>query len=418
MSLKILILGLNYAPDFIGIPKYTTEQAEWLAERGHEVHVITAFPYYPAWKVPENYNRWLYSFEKEQNVNLIRCPFYVPTNPSGAKRIVHLASFGLSAIPAALYAAFTLKPDLVFTVAPALLSAPAAILAAKFGKSKSWLHIQDFEIEAAYAAGLLKKQRARDYAERFERALFKRFDKISTISPQMIARLSEKNIPQEKLYELRNWANTQAIQPLQQPSSLREEWQITEKNVALYSGNIANKQGAELIIEAAKALEYRSDLVFLICGDGPAKATLQSRAEGLHNVRFKPLQPMEKLNDLLGLATLHLLPQIAGAADLVLPSKLTNMLASGRPVIATADKGTGLAAEVEGCGIVTPPANTEAFVKAISTLCDDPALSAELGQKARARALERWSRDEILKRFETEAQNLVQHKTVEHHPVL
>jgi colanic acid biosynthesis glycosyl transferase WcaI len=104
----------------------------------------------------------------------------------------------------------------------------------------------------------------------------------------------------------------------------------------------------------------------------------------------------------------HLLPQIAGAADLVLPSKLTNMLASGRAVLATADAGTGLAGEVEGCGIITPPEDARAFADAIVTLIDNPQQREMYGRNARIRAEERWSKTRILADFEVKLAALAQ----------
>ena len=168
----------------------------------------------------------------------------------------------------------------------------------------------------------------------------------------------------------------------------------------LYSGNIARKQGIEVLIEAAQLLQTRDDLAFVICGEGPNRAELARLAQGLANVQLHDLQPIENMGALLELAALHLLPQIAGAADLVLPSKLTNMLASGRPVIATTAPGTGLAAEVEGCGAITPAGDAAALAAAIVAVIDDPARCAMLGEAAKKRAVERWDKDRVVDRFE------------------
>ena len=170
--------------------------------------------------------------------------------------------------------------------------------------------------------------------------------------------------------------------------------------MALYSGNIANKQGLETIIEVARQLDARPDLTFVICGEGPNSRELQRRAEGMRNIRFFDLQPRARLGELLNLATIHVLPQIAEAADLVLPSKLTNMLASGRPVVAMARRGTGLAREVEGAGLLVPPGDAEALVEAIERLMDSPELHKELSLAARRRAEERWSSKAILGNIE------------------
>ncbi len=142
----------------------------------------------------------------------------------------------------------------------------------------------------------------------------------------------------------------------------------------------------------------RDDIAFVICGEGPNRAELERLASGLTNVQLHDLQPAEKMGAMLTMADLHLLPQIAGAADLVLPSKLTNMLASGRPVVATTEPGTGLHAEVDGCGTVTAPGDAPALAAAIAALVDDPTRRARLGEAAKTRAAERWRKDPIIDR--------------------
>jgi len=116
-------------------------------------------------------------------------------------------------------------------------------------------------------------------------------------------------------------------------------------------------------------------------------------------VQFPDLQPAARMGELLALADIHLLPQIAGAADLVLPSKLANMLWSGRPVVATAAAGTGLQAEVEGCGVATEPGDASAFAAAIAGLLDDPSGAQALGAAGASRAAERWSQGAIIEQM-------------------
>lgn len=195
---------------------------------------------------------------------------------------------------------------------------------------------------------------------------------------------------------MRNWSNADFTGPAPDSSRYRAQWGIGDRHVALYSGNIANKQGLEVVIDAARALAGRPDIVFVICGEGPNRANLQQQAAGLDNIQFHDLQPAEQMAEFLSLASVHLLPQKAEAADLVLPSKLTNMLASGRPVIATAAPRTGLHAEVEGCGINTAPGDAAELAEAVVQLVDDPTRRDRLGAAARQRATDRWSRSAII----------------------
>src|SRR5262245_32144909 len=113
-SMRILMLGINYAPDLIGVAKYTTELCENLTAGGHAVRVVTAWPYYPDWKIPEQYRSRWYAHQKLDDVDITRVPIYVPSRPSAVKRIVHHASFLLSATAPLLATAVRWRPDLVF----------------------------------------------------------------------------------------------------------------------------------------------------------------------------------------------------------------------------------------------------------------------------------------------------------------
>ncbi|MGE3689839.1 MAG: WcaI family glycosyltransferase [Novosphingobium sp.] len=397
--MKLLVVGLNYAPEQVGIGPYTAGLCEWLAGCGHNVEVVAGEPYYPEWRRRDGVSGPS-ARRVENGVGVRRCRHYIPSQPSGLKRLAHLFSFSLSALGPACAAARRQRPDAVFTVAPSLMSVPVAWLAAKLAGAKLWVHVQDFEAEAAFVTGLLKPGLTARLAQWLERRLLGLGRCVSAISPQMVARLQAKGIAAERSYELRNWANDSFKPDMTEAARYREEWNIGARHVALYSGNIANKQGIELVVETARLLTAREDLVFVICGEGPSRMRLEEQCAGQTNVQLHGLQPAGRMGGLLAMASVHLLPQIPGAADLVLPSKLTNMLLSGRPVVTTASEGTGLAAEVEGCGLVTEPGDAVKFAKAIERLLDDPALAESLGAGAAARARSHWQRDAILRRFE------------------
>ena len=145
---------------------------------------------------------------------------------------------------------------------------------------------------------------------------------------------------------------------------------------------------------------------FVFCGEGPGKPALGTLPEGFcqcHvSIPWIPLQPLAQLNDLLNLADIHLLPQRADAADLVMPSKLTGMLASGRPVVATARPGTQLAQVVEGRGIVVEPGDASAFAGALKKLAEDHGLREQWGRNAREYAISELKKESILSRLEQE----------------
>jgi colanic acid biosynthesis glycosyl transferase WcaI len=405
---RILIYGLNFFPELTGIGKYTGELAERLAQQGHAVYVVTAPPYYPAWKVAAPYQSWVYRHQRMGHLSVLRCPLWVPRRPSGLKRILHLASFALSSFPIVLAQAVRRRPAIVWTVEPALFCAPAAVLAARLCNARTWLHIQDFEADAAFDLGLVKSRRMQRWVAGVERWLTGRFDCVSTLSDKMVERLLTKGISAPQIFLLPNWVDTAVVSPLDRPSILRSELAIgAQEIVALYAGNMGEKQGLEIVLEAARTLEAEPALRFVMCGQGAAYGRLRKLGEGLKNVLWIPLQPAERLNELLNLADLHLLPQRADAADLVMPSKLTGIFASARPVVATATEGTEVWQVVQGRGLTVEPGNGGAFAAAICSLAKDPARRQALGAAARVYAVEHLDKETVLNRFERELLTLV-----------
>jgi len=224
--LRILLHGINYSPELTGIGKYSGEMAEWLAARGHGVRVVTAPPYYPAWRVRTDYRAWSYKTEpgtEPDAVRVYRCPIYVPRHPSGHTRLLHLGSFMLSSLPIMLSQA-QWRPDVVLTIEPTLMSSVAGVMTARIAEAVAWLHIQDFEVDAAFGLGLLQSRGRRlRVGEMIERRAMGLFDHVSTVSEKMMQRLPEKGIPVEKTVMFPNWVDTDAIAPLQGPSRLRHQ---------------------------------------------------------------------------------------------------------------------------------------------------------------------------------------------------
>ena len=410
--MRILIHGINYAPEPTGTGKYTGEMVEWLSAKGHEVRVITAPPYYPEWAIRVGYSSWRYRKDQagtdEHGATVWRCPLWVPKKPNGIKRLIHLASFAITSAPVMLAQA-RWKPELVVCIAPTLACAPVALLTARWSaRSVSWLHVQDFEVDAAFHMGMLRSELGRRVFLWIERNLFCRFDRVSTISERMVERLADKGVPPERRTQFPNWTELTSIRPLGYPSPLRAELGLQDDQiVVLYAGNLGEKQGLEILVEAAKMTEGNARIVWVIAGAGSARSRLQRLASDCRNIRWLPLQPVSRLNELLNLAEIHVLPQRADAADLVMPSKLTNMLASGRPVVATAAPHTQLAQVVDGHGIVVQPEDAESLSKAVAELASDESRRRDLGAKARAYAEKFLDCDKIMGQFEREAATLV-----------
>lgn len=365
---KILIIGENYAPEMTGVGRYTGEIGAYLAECGYDVSVVAAPPHYPGWRVRAPYSAWRYAKERLDGVKVTRCPIVLREEMRGIWRLIAPASFAAASLPPALWAAVAERPDVVLCIEPTLMVAPAGLFAKLFG-ARVLLHVQDLEFDAAFAVGHLKGGALKRALFGFESWLLKRFDGIVTISGQMSKRLVEKGVDPARLRIVRNWVDLDKIRPMGGQNAFRAELGLgADDFVALYAGNIGVKQALEVALDAARRLADRTNVHFVVAGDGPEKARLMRDYGDLANVRFLPLQPEERLCELLNLADLHILPQSRGAADLVLPSKLGGMLASGKPVLATADAGTELHEVLSGVGVLVPAGDSEAMAVEIARL--------------------------------------------------
>ncbi len=207
---------------------------------------------------------------------------------------------------------------------------------------------------------------------------------------------------------MRNWVDTNLIYPMQEISPYRKSLNIPEGQcVILYSGNLGLKQGLGTLLDTASQLSDQPQITFVISGDGAGREDIVNRAERMPNLMLIPLQPYERLNELLNLADIHVLPQKPGFADLVMPSKLSGMLASSRPVIATANSDTEVGSIVGEVGLRVPPGEAEALAEAILSLSQDMPLRARMGSTGRKFAERHFDKQVILNNFEANLENLL-----------
>jgi colanic acid biosynthesis glycosyl transferase WcaI len=438
--MKILIYGIYFAPDLIGVGKYTGEMADWLANKGHSVRAVVAPPYYPAWKIPDDFYGSVWRPSLWNNVAVYRCPLWMPREPTGVKRVLHLMSFMVSSLPW-LFRQIFWRPDVVLVIEPPLFCAPAALIFSRISGAKAWLHVQDFEIDAAFSLGLLRGGFLWRASSLVEGWLMRRYDVVSTISKKMRDRLIYKGVTEDKAVLFPNWVDVptlsacrcdvmdggfrdEATNPERASYDYRREWGLAPGDiVALYSGNMGAKQGLEVLAEVARLCFFGSTsqftdkylsnspiklpkILFIFCGEGTGRSDLMASCNGLSNVRFIDLQPASRLPALLAAADIHLLPQRSDAADLVMPSKLAGMLASARPVVATARLDTELAGVVLKCGLLVPPNDAPAMANAVLSLAADEGLRKRLGTLGYLYATKFMNRDAVLGALEEKLSSL------------
>ena len=251
---RVFIYGINYAPAPTGVGRYTGEFGSYLARQGLEVEVVAAVPHYPGWAVQGGY-RNRFSVERLDGVRVTRCPLLLTTEMRGVWRVLAPLTFALTSAPIVIWRIFATRPDIVLCIEPTLFSAPAALLAAKIVGARTVLHVQDLEIDAAFAVGHLRGSVLQKIAIFFECAVLCAFDRVVTISNRMQDNLKSKGVLLQRLNLVRNWVDLEKVKPLNRVSSYRNDLGRPDSSfVALYAGNIGVKQALPLVLEAAEHL--------------------------------------------------------------------------------------------------------------------------------------------------------------------
>ena len=109
-------------------------------------------------------------------------------------------------------------------------------------------------------------------------------------------------------------------------------------------------QNVEIVVNAAKELQDRGDIQFLIIGDGARREAIEEMAAGLKNVTMLPMQPSELATHIYSAAGVNIIPLVAGGTKTAMPSKTGVVLSCGQPVIFTFGSESRFARMIEESG--------------------------------------------------------------------
>lgn len=413
MQKRVLLIGYNFSPEPTGIGKYNGELIQWLAIRGYDCTVLTTYPYYPFWKVQPPYSkqRFWYKTEKELfdsggRITIHRCPMYVPSVPTGKRRVVLDISFFISSFFKLISLIFKSKFDHVIAVAPSFNFGLLGFFVKKIRGAKFYYHIQDLQIEAARELGMVKSDRFIKFLFAVENFILEKADNVSSISPAMIEKINRKS--KKPVYLFPNWVNTDFFKPLTDKDQIKAEYgYLPEDKIVLYSGSIGEKQGLEHIISSGNALKDIGNLHFLICGSGPFVEKLKKLKDELklENIKFLPLQPLFKFVKILNMADVHLVIQKFITSDLMLPSKLTSIWAVGGVPLVTTLPGSQLYHTIQSynIGLVINPDDQDSLNQGIKRAIEGN--WNDISLNSRRYAVDHLSIDAIMKRFESQILN-------------
>jgi colanic acid biosynthesis glycosyl transferase WcaI len=397
--MRIVVWGINYAPEFTGIAPHSVALCEFLLGQGHDVEMVTSFPYYPTWqKRPEDRGR-LYRTDVVNGVPVHRCWHFVPARVSALKRIFHEGSF---VFISTLRALFLRRPDVFVVVSPPLLLGVAAWIVGKLKRAPFVFHVQDMQPDAAVGLGMLKQNWFTRALYALEAFAYRHAARVSGITRGMLATFQSKGVAESKLIYFPNAIDLKNDEPAPKRGEFRNRHGFPDDEfLAVYAGNLGVKQGLEVLLETAALLRDQR-IRFLICGDGAQRETLAARAREmkLPNFSMLPLQAGRDYRALLVDADVCFITQQAGAGNSFFPSKLLGLLAESKPVVTVASPECELALSLrEGnFGVNVPPGQPQELAGVLDALAIDPERLAEFGAAGR-RYVEQFEKTRVFENF-------------------
>lgn len=407
--MKLLIIGMNYAPEQTGIAPFTTELCEHLARHGHTVTVATTFPHYPEWKTAARYAGMYALTETRNGVLLKRKWVFLPKRASTLQRVLYDTSLGLGALVSGLRGG---SYDLILGVAPPIQVGVTARLLARRYNIPYVLWLQDLALEAATSVGLMRESALLRFARRLERWTYAGASQVIVIAASFAENLSRKGVSESRLRYLPNWVDAEFIGGVENGNGFRRSVGLSDDSfIVMHAGNMGAKQQLQNVLDAARELISQPEIAFVLAGEGSEKPGLMELAQrsDLRNVYFLPLVPRQELPHLMATADLLVLNQHPEMVEGVIPSKLLTYMAAGRPVVVAAHPDSEAARQVRaaGCGILVEPNQPVALARAVIQLAHDPAARVRFGQQGRSFVVKHFARERLLRAYESELLSVI-----------
>ncbi|MDH3380593.1 MAG: glycosyltransferase family 4 protein, partial [Gammaproteobacteria bacterium] len=208
------------------------------------------------------------------------------------------------------------------------------------------------------------------------------------LSQGMLECITKQDVNLENIKVIHNWADGDQIHPIsRKENSLRQSWNLQDKFVVGYSGNMGRAHEFGTIIGAMKQLKNDDRIVFLLIGGGAGRKLLENAVSefGLSNCLFKPYQPRERLSESLSVADVHLVSLRPEVEGLIVPSKVYGIAAAGRPLIYIGDANGEVGQLISrfGLGFTVPKDYSDLLVRHISELEKNSSMAIAMGEKSR-----------------------------------
>ncbi|MEZ5341700.1 MAG: glycosyltransferase family 4 protein [Acidimicrobiales bacterium] len=390
--MNLLFLCPHFEPDLhAATGEVMTRLVHALGDRGHTIHVVTSLPWYRQHDVEAEWRGRPWRRETTSFGTVTRVwPF--PTDKGNIPaRAAGFAGFNALVLGAALS---TPKPDAILAMSPPIVIGDAGWLAAKRYRVPFVFNVQDIFPDVAVDLGALSNKRVIAAARWYERSIYARADAVTVLSQDQAANVAAK-IRQAgadtRVEVIHNFVDLERVTVVDRINPFRAARRLGDDLVVGYSGNVGLSQSFDLVRHAAEVFADTPGLRFLINGEGAARPAVNAWAATMPNVTVGDFVARHEVSDALGAIDLHLILLKAGLAKSSTPSKLYGILAAGRPILASIDEGSEVAAMIADadCGRSIPPDDKDAFVAALREMLADRQLLAAQGKRARA-FVEAW----------------------------
>jgi colanic acid biosynthesis glycosyl transferase WcaI len=407
MNIMNILYVSQYFPPEIGAPAArVSELSRIWSERGHKVTVLTGFPNHPTGVVHSGYRgklRRLILREQIEGTRVERTWLIPLPNRKSWERILNYSSFCLSA---AIRGLFLGGHDVIIASSPQLLVGLAGLLIAKAKRLPFILEIRDLWPESLVAVGVSdSKSMLFRMLGAIAGLLYRHADHIVVVSPAFRRHLAERwDVSPQKVSVVLNGVDTELFHPSVDTTLVAKECGLRDKFVVSFIGTIGNAHGLNTIVESARQLkDVAPDVLFLVVGEGAEKEKLERLVldAGLNNVRIVGQQPRARIPAFICASDLCLvLLKKSEVFKTVIPTKMLEFMACGRPVVLGVEGVAREILETAGAGIAVPPQDPDALVRVIQRLHANAGLRASLGQNGTrfiAASLTReWTADEYL----------------------
>lgn len=400
--MHILFLTDNFPPETNAPASRTFEHARRWVSAGHRVTVVTGAPNFPSGKIHAGYSNALWRREVMDGIDVVRVWTYITANEGFLKRTLDYVSFMVAAIAAS---PFLPRPDVIIGTSPQFFT-PCAGLAVSILRWRPFIfELRDLWPDSIVAVGAMRETTVIGWLRKLEYFLYRRAARIVSVTNSFKRVLTANGIDPDKIAVVPNGVDLDAYVPGPKPGDLARRLGVEGKFVAAYVGTVGMAHGIGTLLDAARTLRQRHDIVFVVVGTGAQQAELAetARREGLDNVIFVGAVSKAEVRDYWRLcdAAVVLLRDTPLFRH-VIPSKMFEAMGMERAIVlGVKGESEGILLE-SGAGLTIPPEDAAALAATVAALADDPARCAALGKKGRIFAADNFNREALALRMLTE----------------